>query len=327
MAATDTGFPPAPPLKAWQRVVFRLLLGGLALARRLPDRPIYRVAFVIGAGLYLVMPGKRDQVRRNLRRVCAWSAQRGDATPRVARAAADPAALERLVRASFGHWVLTYVEAALAPSYGKEELLARVVLTDQAATDEALSARPAGEVGPIQMAMHYGSVDLSALYGVRVGELPFTGPMEAVEHPLARAYFDHVRGELGATLVPIGGAAERLVAALQRGEAAGVVADRNVVGRGVPVELFGAPLRLPIGPAILAAQTGATIYLQAIERTGPGEWLGHTIAIRAEPGAQRREATRSIIEQEARAFERLIARAPEQWTTLFFAIWKDDGET
>jgi hypothetical protein len=35
---------------------------------------------------------------------------------------------------------------------------------------------------------------------------------------------------------------------------------------------------------------------------------------------------RDIIEQEARAFERLIARAPEQWTTLFFPIWSDEGE-
>ena len=38
----------------------------------------------------------------------------------------------------------------------------------------------------------------------------------------------------------------------------------------------------------------------------------------------RREATRSILEQEARTFERIVARAPEQWTTLFFPIWEDE---
>ncbi|MEA2025622.1 MAG: phosphatidylinositol mannoside acyltransferase, partial [Chloroflexota bacterium] len=104
----------------------------------------------------------------------------------------------------------------------------------------------------------------------------------------------------------------------------GIVGDRNIDGRGSPAELFGGPIRLPIGPAILSVQTGAALYLQAIERTGPGEWLGHSVVLRPEPGATRREATRSIIEQEARAFERIIARAPEQWTTLFFPIWEDE---
>jgi phosphatidylinositol dimannoside acyltransferase len=102
------------------------------------------------------------------------------------------------------------------------------------------------------------------------------------------------------------------------------VADRNVVGRGSAVELFGALARLPIGPAVLSAQTGATIYVQAIERTGMGEWAGHAVAIRPDAEATRREVTRRILEQEARAIERLVGRAPEQWTTLFFVIWKDE---
>jgi KDO2-lipid IV(A) lauroyltransferase len=175
------------------------------------------------------------------------------------------------------------------------------------------------------MAMHFGSVDLSALYGVRVGGLPLTGPMESVASPLGRAYFDHVRFALGVTIVPVGDAAAAMVAALERGEGVGIVADRNVAGRGTPVRLFGATARLPSGPALLAVRTGAPLYLEAIERTGPGEWLGHTIALRAEPGATRREATRQLLEQEARAMERIIARAPEQWTTLFFPIWEDEG--
>jgi KDO2-lipid IV(A) lauroyltransferase len=234
--------------------------------------------------------------------------------------------MEGLVRATFGHWVVTYAEAALGPRYSGPELRRRFVPSDPAASDEAMSARPPGEIGPIHMAMHFGSVDLSALYGTRVGALPVTGPMESVESPFARAYFDHVRTELGVTIVPLDGAAASLAAALERGEAVGVVADRIIAGSGVKVDLFGAPVRLPVGPAVLSVQTGAPIYLQAIERTGPGEWLGHTVPIRPQTGSTRRVATRSIIEQEARAFERIIARAPEQWTTLFFSIWNDEDE-
>jgi len=326
-AEAQPSLPPSPPLNLAQRAAFRALLAVLWTARRLPDKPLYRIAFAVGAGLSLLMPARREQVRRNLEHVCRWLVDNDMAIPRVAAAARDPRALDRMARTTFGHWVVTYVEAALGPRYSGEELRDRFVPSDPAASAEAISARPPGEVGLIHMAMHFGSVDLSALYGTRVGALPVTGPMEFVESPLARAYFDRVRFELGVTIVPLDGAAASLTAALDRGEAVGVVADRNIVGSGVKVDLFGAPIRLPIGPAVLSVQTGAPIYLEAIERTGPGEWLGHTVAIRPAPGTRRREATRSIIEQEARAFERIIARAPEQWTTLFFPIWSDEDET
>ena len=325
MTTTEAvSLPPAPPLSFGQKLAFRLLLSALGLARRLPDKPLYRVVYAIGSGLYLVMPVRRDQVRSNLRRVCDWLVQEDMAIPRVAAAAADAAALERLVRATFGHWAVTYAEAALGARYSGAELRERIFLLNPEVTQEALAVRPPGEVGPIQMAMHFGPVELSAMYGARVGSLPVTGPMELVEHPLARAYFNHVRGELGITIVPIEGAAQSLSATLMRGEAVGVVADRNFAGRGSQVDLFGAPIRLPIGPAVLSVQTGAPIYLQAIERTGSGTWAGHTVAIRPESGATRRAATRSILEQEARAFERIVARAPEQWTTLFFPIWNEE---
>jgi KDO2-lipid IV(A) lauroyltransferase len=318
--------PQAPALSGAQRVVFRVLLAALWLARKLPDRPIYRAAYAIGAGLSLLMPARRARVRGNLERVCGWLVANDMAIPRVRSAARDPRAMDRLVRATFGHWVVGYAEAALGPRYSGPELRARFVASDPRTSREAITRRPAGEVGLIHMAMHFGSVDLSALYGARVGELPVTGPMEFVTTPLARAWFDHVRFELGVTIVPVTDAAEHLVAALRRGEAVGLVADRNIVGSGAKVELFGGQARLPIGPAVLSVQTGAPIYLQAIERTGPGEWLGHSVRIAPAPGLSRREATRSIIEQEARAFERIVARAPEQWTTLFFPIWNAGGE-
>lgn len=316
--------PPAAPLSVPQQVLFSFVIGALWLLRKLPDQPLYRAAYAIGAGLYLLLPQRREQVRRNLARVCRWLADNDMASSRVARAARDDKALERMVRAAFGHWAVTYAEAALGPRYSASELRRRLVPVYPSVSAETIAARAPGEVGLIHLAMHFGSVDLSALYGSRVGSLPMTGPMELVESPLARAYFERVRSELDVTIVPLGNAAESLIAALRRGEAVGIVADRNIVGRGSPVELFGAPTRLPIGPAMLALQTGAPIYLQAIERTSRGVWLGHTVRLQPPSGVVGRQATRAILEQEARHFERIIARAPEQWTTLFFPIWEDE---
>ncbi len=316
--------PPGPPLSPLQQIAFRFLLAGLWLMRKLPDKPQYRIVFVLGAGLYLLLPERRRQVQRNLARVCGWLVAQDMASPRVARAARDRAALDRMVRAAFSHWAVTYYEAAMGPRYSSEELRVRLRPADPALTAETVSPRGPDEVGLIHLAMHFGSVDLSALYASRVGTLPMTGPMEFVGAPLARAYFDRVRNELGITIVPMDNAAGALIAALERGEAVGIVADRNISGRGTQVQLFGAPTRLPIGPAMLSVQTGAPMYLQAIERIGPGAWRGHTVPLRPPDGATRREATRAIVEQEARAFERIIARAPEQWTTLFFPIWTDE---
>ncbi|MEX1343202.1 MAG: hypothetical protein AB1Z63_00885 [Candidatus Limnocylindrales bacterium] len=318
--------PQAAPLDPLQKVVFRTLMAGLWLGRRLPDRPLYRIAFAIGAGIYLLLPERRRLVRSNLRRVVDWLVANDMATSRVRRAAVDERSLDRLVRDCFGHWVVTYAEAALGPRYSGEELDRRFVPVYPEHSAAALSVPEPGRPGPIHMAMHFGSVDLSALYGARVGKLPLTGPMEFLEAPLARAYFDRVRNDLDVTIVPLENAAAALTAALGRSEAVGIVADRNIVGRGVPAELFGGPVRLPIGPAMLSVQTGAPLFLEAIERTRDGRWLGHTIPLRPEAGAKRREATRQIIEQEARAMERVIARAPEQWTTLFFPIWEDEEE-
>jgi phosphatidylinositol dimannoside acyltransferase len=305
------------------RALLRLLLGALAIARRLPDRPIYRLAFLAGRGLSRVMPARRALVRANLARVCAWLVAEGRAGPVVAAAASDPGRLDALTREAFGHWLVTYAEAALAPRYGAEALRERIVAHDPGAAAAALARPGPGEIGRIQLGLHFGSVELAGLYGTRVSGLPVTAPMERVAGTLARAWFEHVRTALGITIVPIAGAGEVLAAALRRGEMVGLVADRVITGGGARVDLFGSPARLPVGPAVLAIQTGAPIHLQAVRRTAPGRWVGYTVPILPPGDGGRRLPVRGILEAQARAFERVVAEAPEQWSTLFFPIWED----
>ena len=56
MSETPTTPPPGQPLNAFQQVIFKTLMFVLWLGRKLPDRPLYRTAFAIGAGLYLLLP-------------------------------------------------------------------------------------------------------------------------------------------------------------------------------------------------------------------------------------------------------------------------------
>ena len=267
----------------------------VALARRLPDRPLYRLAYAIGAVLPWVMPAPararpaQPRARLRLARTRTVSrarrSRRRRGTPRRldAARARDVRSLGRLVRRVGAGARGTPPTSCASASARSIRRLRR---------GRSLRPEP-GSVGSIQVAMHFGSVDLSGLYATRVAGRRVTAPMEQVADPDARAWFERVRGALGVTIVPIAGAAEALVEALERGEMVGLVADRVIGrGRGARVELFGAPARLPLGPAALSVQTGAPIWLQAVERVGSGS-LGRPHRARSSPRRDDRREPRS----------------------------------
>jgi KDO2-lipid IV(A) lauroyltransferase len=113
------------------------------------------------------------------------------------------------------------------------------------------------------------------------------------------------------------------MAALERGEPVGIVGDRDLTGGGMPVQLFGAPTSLPIGPALVAIETGAPTYGVLIRRATGGRFVGRLDPLPIPSGASRRERVAAFLEAEARWFERQVARAPEQWWAVFFPIWPD----
>ena len=150
--------------------------------------------------------------------------------------------------------------------------------------------------------------------------------MEQVDNPVMRDYFARTRGALGIELLPMRGVAPLLVERIRRGEAVALVADRVIGGQGTRVQLFGASSRLPAGPAILAIETGAPMYALAVYRSGPGEWIGRVEQLEVPIEGSRKERVQATLEAQVRAFERFVADAPDQWWTLLFRIWEEDGE-
>jgi len=300
----------------------RVLIAGVAVLRRLPDGPIYRLAHLGGVALSYLLRERRELVRSNLGHVCRWLDANDMATPRVRGAARDAGKLETLVRDAFGHWVVAYVESAMAARYDAATLRARLELADPAATERSLAAAQPGDAGRIFLGLHFGSVEIAALYAARIGHVPVSGPMERVGDPAMREYFEQVRSALGINLVEMSDAAAELSACLARGEAVAIVADRTISGQGSRVELFGSTARLPGGGAVLAVETGARVIFLAVRRTRPGHWLARVEEIELPTMGSRRERVRALLDAQARAFERFIADAPEQWWTLFFPIWE-----
>ena len=315
----------APATRA-QRITGWLLVSAARLLQRLPDKPVYRLAHACGRGLSYLMPHRRALVRANLGRVCRALDAAGTATPDVSAAARDGRHLDAMVRNVFGYWLVTYVESVMAPRYDAAALRARVRLIDPELTASALGPVPTGSSGPIFVGMHFGSVELGALYAARLGQLPVSGPMEQVHNPVMREYFQRTRGALGMELLPIAGVAPVLVERLRRGEAVAIVADRVIAGKGTRVELFGAPARLPAGPAVLAVETNAPMYALAVHRVGPGRWIGRVASVPVRTEGSRRERVAATLAAQARTFEGFITTAPEQWWTLMFRIWEEDAD-
>ncbi|MET0772624.1 MAG: hypothetical protein ABWZ82_06045 [Candidatus Limnocylindrales bacterium] len=304
------------------RLAARLLLLGVAVLQRSPDRLVYRLGFRAGRMASRLMGERRALARANMTRVCSALEATGRASPRVSAAVRDDRALDGLVRDLFGHWFVAYLEGAIAPRYDEATVRRRVHVSDPELAASALT-RVADGPGPVFTGLHLGAVEMSGMYAARTASMRIAAPMERVRDPILADYFLRTRGAIGLDLIPIRDASVELLARIRRGDGVALVADRPIGGTGTSVQLFGAPCRLPAGPAVLAVETGAPLYVLGCLRDGSGDWEGHIERIEVPTAGGRHERVRVTLDRQVAAFERLVARAPEQWWTLLFRIWED----
>ncbi len=253
--------------------------------------------------------------------MASWLAAEGRGNARGRAAATDPAALERLVRAAFRHVVRTYAETLRSAATARD-VRGRLLIDHPERVDAAFAVP-----GPIVFAtLHFGSMmAVSTVLTDRI-RVPITAPMETLDDPELQRILRRTREHGGARTVDLRDARRELRAALARGEGVGLVADRDLTGGGIPVTLFGLPASLPIGPAWLALEAGAPLHVSAARRIPGGRYRGWLVTLPHPPAdLPRRARIESLMEAEARAFEDLIAPAPEQWGAVFYPIWEAVG--
>ena len=296
----------------------RGLIAASWLACHLPEGPLMRLADLAGDAWYRLAPARAAQARRNLARVAEGLDATGRGSAAVRAAAQDPRALERLVRAAFRHSARYYLEVARTPALVGEDLGKRLVIETPDLVDEAFAAgRPVIFVG-----LHFGAIELPALYlASRVGGA--VAPMETVDDAGLQDWFVRTRGAAGVRIVGLREARRELLNALRDGASVGLVGDRDLTGGGLPVSLFGAPANLPLGPAMLAVESGAPLYVVGVRRTGIGRYRGGVEPVSVPSEGSRRERVTATMAGLSAAFERVVATAPEQWWAVFFPIWPD----
>ena len=304
---------PAPGLRG------RLVIAASALIARLPERPLVAAAEAAGELWYRLDRRRAARARANLRRVAAYLAETGTGSARARRAAGDPDALERLVRSAFRHAVRYYLEIARASRFDLASAMARMDIE----TPETVEAALTGGRPIILLGAHFGAIEMPVVYlSSRAGD-PFTAPMETGADPGLARWFATTRSRAGVRIVPITDARRELLATLRRGASVGLIVERDLTGGGVPTPFFGHPAPIPVGPALLALETGAPVYLASCRRVAGGRYIGRMDAIATPTEGSRRERMTALTGAIAAGLAALIADAPEQWWGAFHPIWRD----
>jgi len=282
---------------------------GWGAVKALPS-PFASRAFRTVADLAANRNGKgTQQLRKNLRRVVPHATE---------------AELDDLVGEALRSYARYWLETFRLPKMDREAVIAR---TD-AHTTGAEHIHAAGQAGKgfILALPHMGNWDVAAIWLVAQG-YPFTTVAERLKPESLFDRFVAYRESLGMEVLPLtGGAAppsEALANRLRSGRAVCLVADRDLSRNGVEVEFFGEACRMPGGPALLAATTGAALLPVALWFTadgGWGQWIGGPVQLE---GRRLADKVRSGTQSLADAFEKQIAQHPADWHMLQ-KLWLSD---
>ncbi len=277
------------------RALTALRLGSAAV-RLLPLDPLAGLAERAGAvvGPRLV-PAKAEQLARNLDRVVGPGPE-----------------ADELADRGIGSYGRYWVESFRIPSLDARRIDRGFSFEGY---DHIVRARRSGR-GAIIVLPHLGGWEWAAAWLARIRGVGVTAVVERLQPPEVFDWFTELRQAYGVNVVPLGpGAMGELMAAIGRNDVVCLVADRDIGRTGMAVDFFGEETTLPVGPAVLARRTGATLLPTAIYFRGR-----QRVAIVTEPivaGSGRgREEYRRLTRQVAERMEWLIANAPEQWHVL-----------
>jgi phosphatidylinositol dimannoside acyltransferase len=138
---------------------------------------------------------------------------------------------------------------------------------------------------------------------------------------LFELFLEH-RRQLGMEIIDLSSdhVGRQLTHRLEQNRIVALVADRDLSGGGVEVEMFGRTRRMPAGPALLALSSGAPLLSGPTYTTREG-WVEVLTPVTIESTGKRKDDIIALTRALAAAFERAIAAAPPDWH-LFQPGWE-----
>lgn len=298
------------PLRArgesWREVAFYWTYRGLErFAMTLPES-IGRRAFSFAGGLaHRRLAGVRATVAANQARVLG--------------ADLDDELVEVSTREAFDLYARYWYDTFRIRRMPADEVRARTRAVGFHNLDEA---RERGR-GCICVLPHMGNWDVAGHYLAITG-YPIASVAEVLTPARLSELFLRHREELGMRIIPLskdGHVGQQLKQLLADNWIVALVADRDLGGRGVEVEMFGERRRVPAGPALLSLTTDAPLCVCPVQTLSDG-WsvtIGDPIVFER-TGETKRDVV-ELTRRMAAEFERAIAANPPDWH-LFQPGWE-----
>lgn len=230
-------------------------------------------------------------------------------------------ALRKLTAASLGSYGRYWAETFKMPYLSATEIDRGFSFTGLERIMEGLESG----TGVIIALPHLGGWEWAAAWLGRVTGNGVTAVVESLEPPEVFEWFVKLRQSYDVEVVPLGPKAGSLVmSALARNRIVTLLSDRDISGTGIEVDLFGHKTVLPSGPALLALRAGVAILPTAVYfRTHDRMCLIDEPVPAVRRGRLRDDVAR-LTADLAKAMERLIDFAPEQWHVLE-PLWTADA--
>lgn len=287
-----------------QRIAYWAYRSAEHLAMTLPERAGRRLFAVAGRLAHDTLPGVRATVTANQARVLG--VEPGSA---LAKAAA---------REAFDLYARYWFDSFRVRVLPAEEVDRRTRMEGMERIDRALEAGR----GCIAVLPHMGNWDVAGRWLAEHGYRVVSVAEELRPRRLYELFLEH-RTQIGMRILPLAEGAhvgQQLARFLAENWIVGLVADRDLTGRGVEVEMFGAARKLPAGPALLSLSTGAPLMVCPAWTLENGWriWIGEPLTIER-TGVVRQDVA-ALTQLMAREFERAIAARPADWH-MFQPAW------
>lgn len=210
-----------------------------------------------------------------------------------------------LLRAGIASYLRNFLEVFSLPGWSRSKIIARVSSSGEGDLRRAMAAG-----GAVVALPHSGNWDLAGAWACVTGM-----PVSTVVEELAGPQFEEFRTfREGLGMQVIGhrdpAALSELMTAVRRGRLVCLVADRDLLGSGLPVTWNGHPVTMPAGPALVARRTGAALFPMVSRFTPDGLHLDIGERIEHRPG---RAGLVAMIQDEADYFATKIAEQPQDW--------------
>ncbi len=285
-------------------LIYRALSGLFGL---LPARAVRDTGRGIGFGLSFVAGKRMDLLRRHMRRVLGPEPSDESIT-----------AAGREMFASYGRY---WAEVFWFRPRRKDWVVRQAVATG---LDDVYSTQQAGR-GVVMVAPHMGNWEVAGAVAESLN-LRVLSVAEDLPNRRITEWFIKTRAAFGIDVIIHGGGStmSTLTKALKQGKVVALVADRDVSGRGVPVEFFGEMTTMPAGPFSLVELTGAALFPVGcyFDRDG---WRFEVHPELPLPDAdERSERIRLGTQALAHEFEEIIRVHPTDWH-LFQPNWPSDA--